>query len=71
MDDTHIRRALRLRSSLRAALRVWQTTAQRMEGILDDESLTEREMLNEVDAEVRACEDAMDTLGAEIEGALG
>lgn len=56
-----------LRLSLRTAIRVWQTTAQRMEGILDDRSLTQREMLDCLSVEVSVCHRAMNTIDAELE----
>ena len=57
-----------LRSSLRAAVRTWLLTAQRMLAILDD-TLSRDEMLERLEAEQAECLRAMDTVDAELEQA--
>ena len=58
-----------LRSSLRAAVRTWLLTAQRMLAILDDDTLSRDEMLERLEAEPAECLRAMDTVDAELEQA--
>ncbi len=58
-----------LRSSLRAAVRTWLLTAQRMLAVLDDESLSRDEMLERLEVEQAECLRAMDTVDAELEQA--
>jgi len=58
-----------LRSSLRAAVRTWLLTAQRMLAIVDDESLSRDEMLERVEVEQVEFVRAMDTVVAELEQA--
>ncbi len=58
-----------LRSSLRAAVRTWLLTAQRMLAVLDDETLSRDEMLERLEAEQAECLRAMETVDAELEQA--
>ncbi len=58
-----------LRSSLRAAVRTWLLTAQRMLAILDDDTLSRDEMLERLEVEQAECLRAMDTVDAELEQA--
>jgi hypothetical protein len=58
-----------LRSSLRAAVRTWLLTAQRMLAVLDDETLSRDEMLERLEVEQAECLRAMDTVDAELEQA--
>ena len=58
-----------LRSSLRAAVRTWLLTAQRMLAILDDETLSHDEMFERVEVEQVEFVRAMDTVVAELEQA--
>jgi len=58
-----------LRSSLRAAVRTWLLTAQRMLAILDDDTLSRDEMLERLEVEQAECLRAMETVDAELEQA--
>jgi hypothetical protein len=58
-----------LRSSLRAAVRTWLLTAQRMLAVLDDDTLSRDEMLERLEVEQAECLRAMVTVDAELEQA--
>jgi hypothetical protein len=58
-----------LRSSLRAAVRTWLLTAQRMLDVLDDYTLSHDEMFERVEVEQAEFLRAMGTVEAELEQA--
>lgn len=58
-----------LRSSLRAAVRTWLLTAQRMLAIVDDDTLSHDEMLERLEVEQAEFLRAMATVVAELEQA--
>jgi len=58
-----------LRSSLRAAVRTWLLTAERMLSVLDDDTLSHDEMLERLEVEQAECLRAMETVDAELEQA--